>query len=108
MSVAISMDEKEIGKMVDTTRPTEQFHSYSAPDATPVSERSTNRWTDMVSRVGVTPEHLSTLKSKMSDLRVNETVTKAKGYAKANPGKVLGGLAALVIGIGLLRQRSLR
>lgn len=94
--------------MVDTTRPTEQFHSYSAPEATPVSERSANRWTDMVSKVGVTPERFSALKSKMSDLKVNESMEKARAYAKANPGKVLGGMAALVIGLGLLRHRTTR
>jgi len=30
---------------------------------------------------------------------------KARAFAKANPGKILGGLAAIAIGIGLLRGR---
>jgi hypothetical protein len=41
----------------------------------------------------------------MRNVKVNQSLEKARSFAKANPGKVLGGLAAVAIGIGLLRAR---
>lgn len=48
------------------------------------------------------------VKDKMRNVDMQQSVTKARAYANANPGKVLGGLAALVIGAGLLRGRTAR
>jgi hypothetical protein len=48
------------------------------------------------------------VKDKVRNADVKGQVDKARTYANANPGKVLGGLAALVIGAGLLRGRSAR
>ncbi len=62
--------------MIDNMNPTNQFHPYHAPDAIPVAERET--------------------RSLLEDVRQ---------YARANPGKVLGGIAAAAIGLGLLRRR---
>lgn len=67
--------------MVDNLNPNSQFHPYQPMDATPVSERP--------------PGGLS----------VKQSVEKVRGLAQKNPGAVLGGLAALAIGIGLLRRR---
>jgi hypothetical protein len=35
----------------------------------------------------------------------DRSVEKARGFAQKNPGMVLGGLAALAIGMGLMRRR---
>lgn len=43
---------------------------------------------------------------KLGAADVNESLGKLRSYAQANPGKVLGELAAVVIGFGLLRKRS--
>lgn len=91
--------------MVDNTKPTEQFHRYTTPDAVPVSERSGNRWTALMSKAGVSG-HAGNLKDTINGAMSGPTVTSARTYARKNPGKVLGGLAALVIGIGLIRKRS--
>ncbi len=42
----------------------------------------------------------------LRNVDVRQSVDKVRGYAQSNPGKVLGGLAALVIGAGLMRRRS--
>lgn len=36
---------------------------------------------------------------------VGASMTKARGYARSNPGAVLGGLAAAAIAFGLMRKR---
>ena len=71
--------------MVDNLNPTSQFHPYQPMDDVPQSER-------MVKKLG--------------SADVSESLGKLRSYARANPGKVLGGLAAVAIGIGLLRKRS--
>ena len=80
--------------MVDDTKATSQFHPYQPPSATPVSERPETGVSSMLAKAGIDPN------------RFSEAVRKVREYARINPGKVLGGLAALVIGIGLLRRRS--
>jgi hypothetical protein len=44
---------------------------------------------------------------KLGSADVSESLGKLRSYARANPWKVLGGLAAVVIGLGLLRKRSM-
>jgi hypothetical protein len=44
----------------------------------------------------------------LRNVDVRQSVDRFRGYAQSNPGKVLGGLAALVIGAGLMRRRSMR
>jgi hypothetical protein len=39
-------------------------------------------------------------------VNMSDSLGKAREYARAKPGVVLGGLAALVIGAGLLRRRT--
>jgi hypothetical protein len=65
--------------MVDNVNPTSQFHPYQPMDDIPQSERSES---------------------------AKEPLGKLRSYARENPGKVLGGLAAVAIGLGLLRKRS--
>jgi len=63
--------------MVDNVNPNSQFHPYQPVTDTPAAER---------------PKGLDAL-------------GKVREYARAKPGVVLGGLAALAIGAGLLRKR---
>lgn len=87
--------------MVDEELPTTQFHSYQKPDATPHSERATpGRLQGALQKAGIS--------SKGGKLDFRAGVDKFRTYANANPGKVLGGLAALVIGAGLMSKRSHR
>jgi len=71
--------------MVDNVNPTSQFHPYQPMDDTPQSERS---------------------ESGLAGLMKSGSLGKLRRYARANPGKVLGGLAVVAIGLGLLRKRS--
>ena len=87
--------------MVDEKIPTTQFHSYQKPDATPYSEQETpTGFRGMLQKTG--------LNTTGSNVNLKAGVDKFRTYANANPGKVLGGLAALVIGAGLLSKRSKR
>ncbi|MEO6259182.1 MAG: hypothetical protein ABIP63_02490 [Thermoanaerobaculia bacterium] len=89
--------------MVDHTNPTSQFHPYEPPSAIPVSERPPSGVSSMLANVGIDSERISdTLKT----YDWNDSLATFRAYARVNPGKVLGGLAAVVIGIGLLRRRS--
>lgn len=90
--------------MVDNLNPTNQFHPYQPPTATPHSEKTPSGLSDMLRRVGIDD---SKLPSKMRNMDVRGTVNKARDYARGNPSMVLGGLAALVIGAGLMRKRSM-
>jgi len=67
--------------MVDNVNPSSQFHPYIPPDATPQSGNSRG---------------------------LNSLLDKARTAARNNPGAVLGGLAALAIGAGLMRRRAMR
>lgn len=63
--------------MVDNSVPTKQFHEYQRPEAIPHSEMK----------------------------RGGRRIEKMRDFARQRPGAILGGLAALVIGAGLLRRR---
>ena len=90
--------------MVDNTNPTNQFHPYQPTDAVPHSERPKGGLSSILERVGIDSSRLGSA----SNVNVRNSVEKARGYAQRNPGKVLGGLSALVIGLGMLRGRSMR
>ena len=74
--------------MVDNLNPSNQFHPYQPQTATPHSEK--------------VPSRLGGLLNKAN---ARQSLEKFRGYAQKNPGTVLGGLAALVIGAGMLRKR---
>src|SRR5687767_14689451 len=88
--------------MVDNVNPTSQFHPYRPETSTPATAGTTN--TGLGGLLGKLGGSL-----KNTDLRggLNSGLTKARTAANANPGMVLGGLAALVIGAGLMRKRSM-
>jgi hypothetical protein len=85
--------------MIDNTNPTSQFHPYQPQDAIPVSERpKTGGLSGVLSSLGIDT-------SKVSSSMKNVDLSKARTMARNNGGMVLGGLAALAIGAGLLRGR---
>lgn len=83
--------------MVDEMNPTSQFHPYQPATATPQTEKAPTGLNSILNRVGLGNAG-STMGSTMNSVR---------DYARANPAKVLGGLAAAVIGAGLMRKRSM-
>lgn len=88
--------------MVDNTNPTSQFHPYQPQDAVPVADRpKTGGLGSILSGLGIDRTKLDSMGSSMK----NMDLSKARNYARNNGGMVLGGLAALAIGAGLLRGR---
>ncbi len=95
--------------MVDNVNPTSQFHPYRPETSTPQTEASTSTGLGgLLGKLGLDPSKIGS-SMKNTDLRggLNNGVMKARAAANANPGMVLGGLAALVIGAGLMRKRSM-
>lgn len=90
--------------MVDNTIPTNQFHPYQPPEATPHSELPGGVLNNLLRKAGIDRSRLGS----MQNMNVQHSIEKARGYAQQNPGKVLGGLAALAIGLGVMRGRRLR
>ena len=74
--------------MVDKLNPTSQFHPYQPPEFRSARGGVRGGLGDMIRKAGF-------------DGQVN----KARDLARSHPGAVLGGLAALVIGAGLMRGR---
>ena len=70
--------------MVDNLNPTTQFHPYQPQTDTPATEQAVTSNRD----------------------RLMKNVERARSFARNNSGLVLGGLAALAIGAGLMRGRS--
>lgn len=66
--------------MVDNTNPTNQFHPYQPPE-------------DM--------------KKPLAGNGFGDLLEKARSTARSNPGALLGGLAAVAIGAGLLRKKRM-
>ena len=69
--------------MIDNVNPSSQFHPYQPVNDTPASERRQGGLSDTL----------------------NGSLNKVRDYARSNPGVILGGLAALAIGAGLMRKR---
>jgi hypothetical protein len=96
--------------MIDQRNPTSQFHSYESPTVTPHSDEFGNPTSrsglgSVLDRIGLNESKIRSMKDSMGNIDMRGGVDKARNYAQANPGKVLGGLAALVIGAGLMRGR---
>ena len=91
--------------MVDNVNPTSQFHPYQPPDAKPQTEiQDGGILGGVLNRFGIDQSKIGALGS--TDLRGQ--LTKARTYARDHGGMLLGGLAAIAIGAGLMRRRSLR
>ena len=65
--------------MIDNTNPTNQFHPYLPPEDRKQQPLAGNGFGDFIE--------------------------KARTTARSNPGMLLGGLAAVAIGAGLLRKK---
>lgn len=90
--------------MVDNVNPNSQFHPYQPMNETPASESQQGGLggliNGMLGKLGGT--------GSLSNVNMNGSLGKVREYARAKPGVVLGGLAALAIGAGLLRKRGMR
>jgi LPXTG-motif cell wall-anchored protein len=93
--------------MVDNINPTSQFHPYQPMDATPNAEKPTSGLGSILSKLGIDESKIGALGNSMRNTDLRGGLEKARGMAQKNPSLVLGGLAALVIGAGLMRRRSM-
>ena len=93
--------------MVDVINPTDQFHPYQAPTATPVSQRPSSGVDAMLGRFGVRSGDLRSMRDAVRNVDFNSAISKVREFAQSNPGKVLGALAAFMIGASLIRRRSI-
>ena len=94
--------------MVDNVNPTNQFHPYQRPDKPPVAEEPQGGLGSILGSLGIDRSKIDALGSRMKSSDLRGQAMKARTMARNNGGLVLGGLAALVIGAGLLRKRSMR
>jgi hypothetical protein len=83
--------------MVDNVNPTSQFHPYQKPDAEKQTGAATSGLGGILSKVGIDS-------SKLGNIDMKSGVDKVRSMARSNPGAVLGGLAAVAIGAGLMRK----
>jgi hypothetical protein len=91
--------------MVDNMNPTNQFHPYQRETSVPVAERPQGGLDGILNRIGIDPTSVRSIGNQMKNINVNQSIDKVRVYARANPVKVMSGLAALAIGIGLMRGR---
>ena len=92
--------------MVDNVNPTNQFHPYQPERSTPASERQQSSLGSFLQKMGIDRSRLDSVSDSLN-VDVKSSLNKARSYAQANPGKVLGGLAAVAIGAGLWRGRRM-
>lgn len=96
--------------MVDTVNPTSQFHPYQPQTSTPQTGsssggnlQSSGGLGSILGRLGVDSSKIGALGGSLKNI----DLSKARTAARNNGGMVLGGLAALAIGAGLMRRRSM-
>ena len=98
--------------MVDNVNPTSQFHPYQPQDAIPQTGSSSSPLQgglgSILSKLGIDQSKIGAMGGNLKNVDVRGQLDKARGMAQKNPSLVLGGLAALVIGAGLMRKRSMR
>jgi hypothetical protein len=93
--------------MVDNVNPTSQFHPYQPEKSKPNADAATTPSGSILNRVGIDSSKIDALTSRMRGVDLRGGAMKARTAARNNGGLVLGGLAALVIGAGLMRKRSM-
>jgi hypothetical protein len=95
--------------MVDNVNPTSQFHPYQPQDATPQTGRTSQGGLgSILGRLGIDQSKIDALGGNLKNMDVRGQLNRARGMAQKNPSLVLGGLAALAIGAGLMRRRGMR
>jgi hypothetical protein len=88
--------------MVDNMNPSNQFHPYQPETSTPHADVARSGGIgDLLKKVGINQSSIDSMGSSMKNINMGSV----RNMAQKNPGAVLGGLAALVIGAGLLRGR---
>lgn len=93
--------------MVDEQVPTNQFHPYEPVEAVPYTEKPpVTGLKAILNRIGINDEMINGVTGSLNNTSVKQGVGKARDYARANPSKVLGGVAALIIGAGLMGMRK--
>ena len=93
--------------MVDNVNPTSQFHPYQPQDKVPATEVHKSAVDGVLNRLGIDRSKIDALGRSVKSGDLRGQIEKARGVARNNSGMVLGGLAALAIGAGLLRRRSM-
>src|SRR5690349_15131333 len=98
--------------MVDMTNPTSQFHPYQPETSTPATDTtgslgSTSGLGGILGKLGIDQSKIGALGSKLNGTNVRGGLNNVRGMAQKNPSLVLGGLAALAIGAGLMRKRGM-
>ncbi|HEX2123539.1 MAG TPA: hypothetical protein VHL59_18050 [Thermoanaerobaculia bacterium] len=94
--------------MVDNVNPTSQFHPYHPETSMPQTGRTSSTGLGgILGKLGIDQSKIGALGSKVSNVDLRGGLSQARGAARNNPGLVLGGLAALAIGAGLMRRRSM-
>ena len=93
--------------MVDNVNPTSQFHPYQPQDATPQTGGTRGGLGGILERLGIDQSKIGAIGGNLRNVDLRGGLNKARASAQKNPGLVLGGLAALVIGAGLMRKRGM-
>ena len=93
--------------MVDNVNPNSQFHPYQPQDAIPQTGKTSTGLGGILGRLGIDQSKIGALGSKLNNTNMRGQLDNVRSMAKNNGGLVLGGLAALVIGAGLMRKRSM-
>lgn len=94
------------------------FAAESATDA-PAESGLTSSVVSILERFGVGEPQVNAVREALKNVnvdqqldrareQVNDSINKAKQYARQNPGAVLAGVAVLVIGAGLIAGAALR
>ena len=102
--------------MIDNVNPTSQFHPYhpvnDKPQADPAGIGSTAPASGglggILAKLGIDQSKLGGLGTSLRNTDLRGGLNNVRAKAQQNPGLVLGGLAALAIGAGLMRKRSMR
>ena len=94
--------------MVDNVNPTSQFHPYQPEDSIPqTGSLPKSGLGGILSKLGLDSSKIGALGGKLKGTDLRGGLNSVRAKAQANPGMVLGGLAALAIGAGLMRKRSM-
>ena len=94
--------------MVDMRNPTSQFHPYQPQDAMPqTGSAHTSGLGGILSKLGIDQSKIGALGGSLKNVNMRGGLNNVRGMAQKNPGLVLGGLAALAIGAGLMRKRGM-
>ena len=98
--------------MVDNVNPTSQFHPYQPETSTPQTGSPSmgsmsGGLGGILSKLGIDQSKFGGLGGALNNTNLRGGLNNVRAKAQANPGMVLGGLAALAIGAGLMRKRSM-